>query len=210
MIPMRSPSPSKPMPISALVVLTFLIRACMLWSSSGFASWFGKLPSGSQYSSVTIAPSLRRSSGMNGPAAPLPASITTLSGFFRFGLSFGTAWSRRARYAGHMSRPSSRPGDLGLWKGDLEVPGDLAAFGGCSARPASPPPNLAPSARPASPVCSAIFRIFWSSSPQTEWAVYGLPGRLATIFMPLYSFGLWLAVMFTPQSKSYPSKQVAK
>lgn len=55
----------------------------MLWSSSGFASWFGNVPSGSQYSSVTSAPILFSSSAMNGPAAPFPASTTTLSGLVR-------------------------------------------------------------------------------------------------------------------------------
>jgi len=46
--PMRSPSPSNPIPRSALWALTSSMRSFMLCSSSGFASWFGNVPSGLQ------------------------------------------------------------------------------------------------------------------------------------------------------------------
>ena len=47
-MPMRSPSPSKPMPRSAPSSFTFAMRSCMFLRSSGLASWLGKVPSRSQ------------------------------------------------------------------------------------------------------------------------------------------------------------------
>ena len=46
------------------------------------------------------------------------------------------------------------------------------------------------------------FNISWSSSPQIEWA------PLVTVLIPLYSGGLWLAVMLVAQSNGRPGAQL--
>ena len=47
---------------------------------SGLASWFGKVPSTSKHSVVTLQGSCSNSRGATIPAMPLPASSTTLNG----------------------------------------------------------------------------------------------------------------------------------
>ena len=49
-------------------------------SSSGFGSWSGNSPSGTQYISTRSSASRSRSGPTIGPAIPLPPSTTTLSG----------------------------------------------------------------------------------------------------------------------------------
>ncbi len=70
----------------------------MFSSSSGLASWLGKLPSSSQYNSITSQPILRKNSGANFPAVPFPASTTTLSWRWDF-----TLLARSSRYWGMIS-----------------------------------------------------------------------------------------------------------
>mgnify|MGYP006960598518 CR=1 FL=1 len=99
----------------------------MLWSSSGFASWFGNVPSGSQYSFMTSRFGIcSRSSGANGPATPFPASITTFRGFVKL------AWSIFVRssslYSGQMFCWSRVPGGV--------VSRRLGVFGGPPGEPA--------------------------------------------------------------------------
>ena len=54
-------------------------------SISGFASWFGKVPSISKQSVVVLQGSRSNSCGATSPAMPLPASSTTLNGLMTAG-----------------------------------------------------------------------------------------------------------------------------
>jgi len=94
------------------------MRSFILRSSSGFASWFGKVPSGSQNRGTTSTLSSLRRSGANGPAAPFPASITILRGLLALSVvpRFIARFSKGSRsifeissslYSGQMSSSSS-------------------------------------------------------------------------------------------------------
>ena len=76
--PQRSPSPSKPKPISALFSLTTLLIAFNISISSGFGLYFGKVQSSLQSSSITSQPIPLNISGANTPAVPLPQATTAL------------------------------------------------------------------------------------------------------------------------------------
>ena len=76
--PHRSPSPSKPKPISALLSLTAFDIACNISRSSGFGLYFGKLQSNLQSNSTTSQPIPLKMSGANIPAVPFPQATTAL------------------------------------------------------------------------------------------------------------------------------------
>ena len=81
----RSASPSKARPMSAPCSTTALWRSRRFSGSSGFAGWFGNVPSSSKNRGVISSGSASRTSppstaGVVLPAMPLPASTTTLSG----------------------------------------------------------------------------------------------------------------------------------
>ena len=78
--PTRSPSPSKARPRSAFSALTLAIRSFRFSGLPGSGWWFGKLPSTSQYSGITLQPRASISCGAITPATPLPQSTTTFIG----------------------------------------------------------------------------------------------------------------------------------
>ncbi|MCO5606194.1 hypothetical protein L7F22_060381 [Adiantum nelumboides] len=75
----RSASPSKARPRSAPSATTAFCRSTRFAGSSGFASWFGKVPSSSKYSGTTRTGSPSNTVGTVCPPMPLPASTTTVS-----------------------------------------------------------------------------------------------------------------------------------
>ena len=77
--PMRSASPSKPMPSSAPVSFTLRCRSTSSSGTVGSGRWFGNRPSSSANSGVTVWPILSNTWGTTVPAQPLPQSITTRS-----------------------------------------------------------------------------------------------------------------------------------
>ena len=103
----------------------------MFSSISGSGRWWGKLPSDSQYSSVTSQPSRRSRSGAKLPAMPLPASTTTRSGrasapCSRMAAKYSSRGSRvvRAPRARARSRAAPRPRQaLDLVLGEGRRPG---------------------------------------------------------------------------------------
>ena len=82
----RSASPSKANPRSAPCSTTAACRSTRFFGSSGFASWFGKVPSSSKYSGTIVSGSAgspapaSSTAGTVNPPIPFPASTTTRSG----------------------------------------------------------------------------------------------------------------------------------
>src|SRR5205823_3484017 len=75
--PIRSASPSYPMPTSAPVFFTVLIRSWRLSTTVGSGWWLGNRPSNSQKRPVTRHPNCSTASLATSAAAPLPQSMTT-------------------------------------------------------------------------------------------------------------------------------------
>ena len=76
----RSASPSKATPRSAPSSSVFATMNSRFSGSSGFGSWFGKVPSSSKKHSTTSIGSRSSTGGSIAPAIPFAASITTFSG----------------------------------------------------------------------------------------------------------------------------------
>ena len=67
--------------MSAFSAMTLSVMSRRFSSMSGFASWFGNVPSTSKQSVVSFLVGMcLKSSGATRPAIPLPASSTTLNG----------------------------------------------------------------------------------------------------------------------------------
>src|SRR5204863_527971 len=77
----RSASPSQAIPSSAPSDRTFFTMNVRFSGSSGFGSWSGNSPSGSQYVVTCSIGSWSSSGPTIGPAIPFPPSSTTLRAF---------------------------------------------------------------------------------------------------------------------------------
>ena len=76
----RSASPSNATPKSAPSSRVLATMNSRFSGSSGFGSWFGKVPSGSKKYGATSIGSRSSTGGSITPAIPLAASMTTRSG----------------------------------------------------------------------------------------------------------------------------------
>src|SRR5262245_8319985 len=97
----RSASPSQAMPMSAFSRSTAAVTSARFSSSNGLASWFGKVPSMSMQSDVTVHGSRANNFGATAPAMPLPPSSTTLNGLM---LPTSTNDNTLSMYSSAMSR----------------------------------------------------------------------------------------------------------
>ena len=147
----RSASPSNATPKSAFSSSVFRMMNSRFSGSSGFGSWFGKLPSGSK-KHVTASTGRRSSTGGSmAPAIPFAASMTTRSGLIA---STSTNESTRSTNAGQMSASLTCP-----WTGTLSY--GLPSVSRASARSRT---SSSPSRRR-----RAVRRAGRSSSRCTPW-----------------------------------------
>ena len=96
----RSASPSNATPKSAFSSSVFRMMNSRFSGSSGFGSWFGKLPSGSKKQVTASIGSRSSTGGSIAPAMPFAASITMRSGLIA---STSTNDSTRSTNAGQTS-----------------------------------------------------------------------------------------------------------
>ena len=132
----RSASPSYATPRSACSSSVLPTMNSRFSGSSGFGSWFGKVPSGSK-KHVTASIGRRSSTGGSiAPAIPFAASMTTLSGrIAETSTNESTLSTNSARCPSASTSPASHGG-----------PNGFSARSRTSSRPDSPPTGSAPRA----------------------------------------------------------------